>query len=432
MPALMLFPSGLPPAPVLQEKDGLKVELLRKTSAKRKQHQELHAETETMRYSGQNYGREGAAAKAGGSLLIGVHNRRTGVTRLLPPSALYVMHQSVKEPQVALGPAAAPDAAAAAPTYGAQKRQLISTLGAAKARKRQDQMAAASVSADAVFNAASLSADIGQAAEAAHLAASAPEFARNEADLRPLHPPFDMGATSVEAAYPRSGMIPEHVWQGLDYGAHKDLAKLGERRAQLLKEGGPLWPSYILGCLGEAMPSAKSSRHAHLKQLTYLTYMLRFYGISGPIKPKKRDVGRGDYQPEAAKLQIAMPAWEQLVAEYSENDTRDGIFIPAEDGAGAGGGGGNGSTPKAPKRIVTRTCKEKLCIHTLALALVLKDGRLSCAALAASLSLTEEKTAFYLRQLGCSIEGKGSGGKVAVLKLPLTFPKLSRGGPAKR
>ena len=63
---------------------------------------------------------------------------------------------------------------------------------------------------------------------------------------------------------------------------------------------------------------------------------------------------------------------------------------------------------------------------------MLKDGRLSCAALAASLSLTEEKTAFYLRQLGCSIEGKGSGGKVAVLKLPLTFPKLSRGGPAKR
>ena len=130
---------------------GLKLELMRKTSSKHKQHQELHAETDMMRYSGQNYGKEGHASRASGAVLIGVHDKTTGVTKIVPASSIFVMQPSVKEPRVSFDP---PAAAEEAITYAAQKRQLVSTLGASKARKKQDQQAAAAVNADAVFNAA--------------------------------------------------------------------------------------------------------------------------------------------------------------------------------------------------------------------------------------------------------------------------------------
>lgn len=428
LPALMLFPSGLPPASSLSNaKDGgLKLDILRKTSAKHKHHMELHAESDRMRYSGQNYGREGSAARAGGTLLVGVHDKTTGLTRVVPASSVFVMQQTIKEPRVSFEP---PAAAEEMQTYGAQKRQLISTLGAAKARKKQDNQAAAAVNANAVFNAATLSADIASAAEASHAAAALPESQRNEAEMRPLHPPFDMSATTVAQAYPRSGLIPEYVWLGIDYTSLKELSKSTAKRDQAVSAAPQLWPAYIIDALDDPLPSEKGARHAHLKQLTFLTYMLRFITISGPIKPKKRDAGRGDYQQDAAKLQIPLAAWDQLLAQYTELDLRDGMPIQAEDGPDGGGGAQSG---RAPKRLLTRTCREKLCLHVLTLALVLRDGRLPCAALASSLALTEEKCAFYLKQLGCTVEAKHQASRVAVLKLPLTFPKLSRGGPTSR
>ena len=431
LPALMLFPSGLPASSSLSnDKDGgLKIDMMRKTSAKHKHHMELHAQSERMRYSGQNYGREGSAARAGGTLLVGVHDKTTGLTRVVPASALFVMQQSIKEPRVSFEPPAATEEMQ---TYGAQKRQLVSTLGAAKARKRQDQQAAAAVNANAVFNAATLSADIASAADAAHVVAALPESQRNEAEMRPLHPPFDLAATTVAQAYPRSGLIPEYVWLGLDYTSLKELSKSTAKRDRAVAESPQLWPAYIVDTLDDPLPTEKSARHGYLKQLTFLTYMLRFVTISGPIKPKKRDAGRGDYQQDAAKLQIPLSAWDQLLAQYTEQDLRDGMPIPSEEDADHGGA----QSARAPKRLLTRTCREKLCLHVLTLALVLRDGRLPCAALASSLSLTEEKCAFYLKQLGCTVDAKhragGEGGRVAVLKLPLTFPKLSRGAPASR
>jgi len=80
---------------------------------------------------------------------------------------------------------------------------------------------------------------------------------------------------------------------------------------------------------------------------------------------------------------------------------------------------------------MTPELREKLALHSLALALLLKRGRLSTAALAADLGLTESKCAFYLKQLGCKIERKSGSPNLAVLQLPLTFPKVSR-GPVQR
>ena len=429
LPALMLFPAGLPPESTLHNKEGgLRLELLRRSSEKRKAQLELRAETERMQYAGQNHGRESATVRSGGSLLIGVHNKQTGVTKLLPPSALFVMHQSVKEPRISLDAPTAPEESAA---YGAQKRQLVSTLGAAKARKKMDQQAQQAVSADAVFNAASLRSDLSKAADASQTEAGSANRSRDEAAMHPLHPPFDLSATTVADAYPRSGLIPDHVWGGLDYAAVKDLNKSQTKRDEAANTAPTLWPPFILAAAAAPLPTDKSKRHAHLRLLSYITYALRFLSV-GAIKPRKKDVGRPDYSHDAAKLLIPLPAWEVLVEQYSEPEQRDAVAQrAAAEAAAEAGGTGDVAAPKAPKRLVSRTCREKLCLHILAMALLLGDGRLPCDALAASLSLTEEKCAFYLKQLGCAIAAKraGTSSRVAALTLPLVFPKPSRGAP---
>ena len=103
---------------------------------------------------------------------------------------------------------------------------------------------------------------------------------------------------------------------------------------------------------------------------------------------------------------------------------------PAEDGRG---------TQSAAKRQITRTCREKLCLYALTLGLLLGNGKLPAVSLASALSLTEQKAAFYLKQLGCKLDkvrvpGDASGERtsVASLPLPLQFPKLGNGAGAQR
>ena len=114
-------------------------------------------------------------------------------------------------------------------------------------------------------------------------------------------------------------------------------------------------------------------------------------------------------------------------------DFTEAYAAPAGGGSGANVGGAAG---RPPKRWLTATCREKLVLHVLALALTLCEGELACEALATALELTAEKCSFYLRQLGCTVSrrranapgaGDAPGGRVALLRVPLEFPKLSRG-----
>jgi hypothetical protein len=278
-PVLLHFASGLPPASALNnapKEGGLKLRLTKSTSAsdKRKAWREVQAENATVCYDGANYGRDGPPPSVGGTLLIGVHKRGTDYVRLLQPGALFPMRLSVKEPQVPLTPpepaAPAEGANRAAENY-AQKRKLVSTLGAARAVKKQKQLESAAVSAGAVFNSASLGADIAGAAQAAEDAAPTERTAR---ELHPLHPPFDLEATTLENAYPRTGIIPSHVWAVLPFARLKDAAKSAEERLHLAAKPA-LWPAYVLDQLAHSLPSEKSARHAHMRVLLYLTYVLR-------------------------------------------------------------------------------------------------------------------------------------------------------------
>ena len=523
LPLLMHFPSGPPPRTVLQSgKDGgLRLHHKCHAEEKKRQKSELEAESEVMQYTGSVRNRHGTAAEVGGSLLIGVHQRGTGMIRLLPPSHLYAMTPTIKGARVPLGvpDAAGGDRAATSANPAAQKRHLVSSFGSAKAVKRQRSIAAAAVSSEAIYNATSLGGDLVTAAnEAVEATQATAELTAR--DRHALHPPFNLEATTLEGAYPLDGLVPHHVWSTLDYKPLKSAAHSQEQREAVKAQGSMLYPPFILSELAAPLPAGKTERHDALRKLLFLCYMLRFRTLQHAISPGKADVGRSeatscDHHPDAAKLRLPLAAWQHLVAEFTEPlMPREGMAPPATDGA----------TSAAAKRKMTPELREKLALHSLALALLLKRGRLSTAALAADLGLTESKyappppparphrmhdprpqhacdprppalhalacprmpshalaclhgcksmpmpkhavgantasttacqkgpdaplpchlliarpharslrcrCAFYLKQLGCKIERKSGSPNLAVLQLPLTFPKVSR-GPVQR
>ena len=103
-----------------------------------------------------------------------------------------------------------------------------------------------------------------------------------------------------------------------------------------------LWPPFTLHALVRHLPTQKSLRHAHMRKVLYLAYMLRFYTLRHPIKPPKpaqrRRRAGGDeayeHHPDALSLQIPQAPWEQLLADFTEVYT-----APAGGGSGADAGG---------------------------------------------------------------------------------------------
>ena len=416
---VLSFPEGLPPAFSTQSRgedvpreQRLKLSVLRNPS-ERKQHQrKAQLESETMMYAGQSFGRDGAAARAAGTLLVGVHRKGSGTVQLLGPSQLLVMRPSVKEARVSLEPPGSQRQMSG--TEGAaRKRQLVSELGSAKAAKKQKAAAASAVSMGAVLNSGALGSDFAEAGTAA-----GEPSATREADRHPLHPPFDMSATTVDAAYPiAGGMVPTHVWESLDHKALKEAAKSAEVRARLASDP-KMYPPCVLSELALKQPSSKADRAAKLRALLLLAYMLRFSTLRRPIKIGARRAGSGsasayEHHPDAAQLSVPKAVWDQLLDAYTEAEPpREGEAPPS---AGAA------------RRRISPPMREKLAMHCLVVALVVGGGRLATDALASTLELTEQKCAFYLKQLGCAVAAGH-----AKLRLPLEFPKLGRGAPQRR
>ena len=413
----MLAPGGArhqPPAQALDGKNGLKVQM-RRNGEPRKRHQvEVSAETDVMRYVGVNYGKDGAAGRSGGEVLLGVHDKRSGHVTLLPTGRVFSMTPSIKEPLVPLlAPTDEQGGGSSRDDPGGTKRKLVSELGSSKAQKKQRANTALQIKADAVYNSAELDADVATA-----LSAAAPSAERTAQEMHPLHPPFDPTATTVAAAYPRDGMVPPSLWSSLEYKALRDAAKKGAAELRRIADDASRFtPRYVTDTLSRPLPADKEARKALLRGLCYLTYALRFATIDHPISARSGKHGDEAGHPTAAKLCIPSLLWEHLLREFTASDTQ---------GAATGGG-------RKGKRRLTPSSREKLYLHILALALHLAGGTLPAAALAADMRLTDEKVAFYLRQLGCKLEKRaGSAERVAVLQLPLVFPKLGRGAPKRR
>jgi len=401
------FPPGLLPVQQLsnEEDTGMRVELRRNTAPRKRHQYELRAETDKMSYAGNNFGPQLLPRNKGPRYLVGVHKKGSGTVRLVSAQQLYQMQPAVKQPRLPLEP---PEARVE--VHGAvAKRSLVSELGSAKAQKKQKSELAKQISPAAVFNSANLTADL---AGLAQIEAPKPLTPQQQ---RPLHPLFNLAAATPLEAYPREGLVPPRVWEAIDAEPLLRSLKNNEPLAAKGGDGNLLWPEFVLQML-QSLPPAKPAKRAAAKQLLYLTYLVRFFGVRRPLRPHDD----ADSHPEADRMQIQIAPWAQLMADFTE---------PGRPGKGGGAGA-------VHKRELTQALRQKLIMHILALALRAADCTLPVNGVAKCLELTPERVCFFLRQLGCSIKVTPGGGeqkeRKAILTVPLTFPRAGQGPPARK
>jgi len=277
--------------------------------------------------------------------------------------------------------------------------------------KKQKKILENKISGDAVYSQQGLAQDL------ASVQPADPEDVVSLQDQHPLHPPFNVDGKTVAEAYPRSGIIPDVVWKAISVDTL--LADVSKPEALQVMESKPdMWPAFVMQKL-QVLPTAAKAKTEYLKQLRFLSYLVRFGLIGKSIKSElgtDRATRRTEAKehPEAVKAQIDMTSWAYILHHFTE-EKRDSL----------------GSSPGGPLRIMTDNMRQKLILHSLALALIIAEGTLPVASMHVPLRLTEQKCTFYLRQLGCTIQAQG-GTKTAVLALPLVFPKVSRGAPQRK
>ena len=357
-------------------------------------------------------------------LLVAEYDRSTGAVRLLPARA-YSMTASIRTPTAALERPAV-RVADGDPEAGdgyLAKRALVNELGAEKAKKRLRAAEAKRVRADAVHDQAGLAGDVTALDAAAALAPPKP----SEQERKALHPRFNLGATTVADAFPRAGIVPDFIWDRLDVKELPTAAALGASNVLEVAAAAEGWPPFVLEQLRANLPGATDAAERKRRQrgLLFLSHMASFLALRRDDRdaivpaeaPAESDNARGAV---AHCKWIPAAVWGQLYATFTEKTSRG---APAAAAAGDGEG----------KRAITSPMATKLYYHILALALLVTGGKITADQFAGpppALGLSLKKVQFHLRQLGC--QSKGKNPSIATLKLPLAFPKESRGAPAAR
>ncbi|KAL3905212.1 MAG: hypothetical protein SGPRY_010994, partial [Prymnesium sp.] len=375
-PLPMLF-SGSPPPP-----DSLtSLHLYRSTNKRKAHHLELRAETERMAFTGANHGIASAKASAAGQLLVGLYNPSERTLKLVPAPTTFVMSGAAKKEHAApvqqVQAGEGDGGAQSVAQQVAAKRQLVSEMGAQKARKRQAEVMKKKVNASNVLNQEAFMADVSSALEAA--GASSNQLTAEQA--HPLHPPFNLEATDPMFCYPRElravgisfgvydslaalplhhacarvpseGVLPSSVWEQLPFDGI-DTSADGLRKFQ----NDPLWTPFLVERL-RLLPVDLTAREEALKRILFLAYVLRFNGISKAIRmePDTRPTRSEKDVVDAIKLQIDQPSWEYLVNTFT-------------DTSGKSAGMTRGGVP----RVISNTLREKLALHTLTLALLVTE-----------------------------------------------------------
>ena len=357
-------------------------------------------------------------------LLVAEYDRSTGAVRLLPARA-YSMTASIRTPTAALERPAV-RVADGDPEAGdgyLAKRALVNELGAEKAKKRLRAAEAKRVRADAVHDQAGLAGDVTALDAAAALAPPKP----SEQERKALHPRFNLGATTVADAFPRAGIVPDFIWDRLDVKELPTAAALGASNVLEVAAAAEGWPPFVLEQLRADLPGATDAAERKRRQrgLLFLSHMAAFLALRRDDRdaivpaeaPAESDNARGAV---AHCKWIPAAVWGQLYATFTEKTSRG-----APPAAASGDGEG--------KRAITSPMATKLYYHILALALLVTGGKITADQFAGpppALGLSLKKVQFHLRQLGC--QSKGKNPSIATLKLPLAFPKESRGAPAAR
>ena len=251
----------------------------------------------------------------------------------------------------------------------------------------------------------------------------------SEQERKALHPRFNLGATTVADAFPRAGIVPDFIWDRLDVKELPTAAALGASNVLEVAAAAEGWPPFVLEQLRANLPERPTPPSA--SGGSGLPSCPHGCPRAAPRRPR-RDRARRGARRERQRARRGRPLQMDPRRRVGPALRR----LHREDVARCAGGGG-GATAKA--RAITGADGHQTYYHILAPALLVTGGKLVVNQFEGpfpALGLSLKKVQFHLRQLGCAMAKSKAdadkGATIATLKLPLAFPKESRGAPAAR
>jgi hypothetical protein len=372
------------------------------------------------------------------------------------------------------------DAAAAAADAGipdtpegrrAARKLLAETFGSKKKRANIRSAEMNAVTSDNVRGQSALLEHL--EASTAGMVANASEIsgADGEAAAARLVPPHDATATDVAEAYPIDGLITTPEWEAIDTNELVSAARSPQLLAELAEAASDVrHPLFVIASIRRiANLGHKSSELRRIARLlSYIGFMCFFrncpekdLNVSGvtaftgcpEVVAERLLRDFADAKPVAGGSAVQGPAEVEAAAKAAAEAAAAATAAPepsrddadadadaeaiakweAEKEANAQAASAavfaraeRASMPRYRRSTALRT---KCVLHILALALHVDGFCVETTELARDLGMTAQKTAGFLRELGCKVASRREGGESiyrGALVAPLVFPAIRR------
>ncbi|TMW61510.1 hypothetical protein Poli38472_012701 [Pythium oligandrum] len=406
-PVVATFRNGPPPP---GKRKDLAFEVFENTAKKQRL---VVANTERVAYQGANFGYLTSSNDCA-SYVVGVYDKNTQEVRLCNINQIYMMQQTVKGSTDNVD-----ENRGAAKSYMEKKRDLVEAFGSKKSKRIQKSIEENIVNVQNVSGAASITETLKKQMEKAQEdsrkrdAQSSAESAAL-ATRNALLPPHNLDAATPEQVYNIRKFINPHVMESLKMKAEEwiEAFKTTSVADYAATNNFPAVVTRLLLSLRTPYDKTK------LGYLVYLKYLLDLFHLHFPLRKS----------PVALSEEKGIP----LVVLRSQL----ALFTDSAPGD-------NGYT----NYLQPKQKRDKLIVYMIVVALTINGFSLDLTELATDLKRSAVSLSTYCRQLGCSVEkgraetavygsntlaSKKQSVHRAVLSLPLQFPAVKRGVPARR
>ncbi|GMF58543.1 unnamed protein product [Phytophthora fragariaefolia] len=375
------------------------------------------ASSDKVAYQGANFGYLGSSHDFA-SYAVGVFDRKSKEVRLCNVDQIYVMQQAIKNASENVDDNRGEDK-----SYMEQRRDLVEVFGSKKSKRMQKSREENIVNLENISGAASVTQALQKKITAAQRkleeerardGSYSKEAAALAATRNELLPPCDIDAPTPDRVYDLSKFMDSRVMDSLTIMAEEVIEALQSTSVAEYSASLNLaaLPTRLMLTLSAPYDVNKMSL------IVYLAYMIDFSKSRFPLNKSA-----AAFSEEKGIPLVIVRHFLKLFTDISE--------------------GKNGY----PTYLQSKAMKDKLCMYLLVVALTVNGFTLDLTEVGVDLKRSPIQIQAYARQVGCHVEHAKAETAVysrsasvaskknilrAVLTVPLNFPIVKRGGPARR
>ena len=259
-PALLRFPAGLPHC--VSDADETQFRVLQHAAPEKRAQRIVWADTDVVHYEAKNFGPKSHKKMSARKFAVGMFNADAQHV-VLADADVFSMKQIVQGVDD-IDPADYTNPSESA-TIGLKRRSLFDTFGSKKKQRQMKSVAASQVKPEDESSRGALHVALEESAQVESVA-----FAADSALNTSIFPAYNMQTKVLSEVYPVRGVIPDDVWELLEW--HPFLKSIGEARdrypltvVELARRTGLKWKE-----------SSAAERERCGKAILFLFYLLRF------------------------------------------------------------------------------------------------------------------------------------------------------------